>query len=157
MISGSDACQDSFLWGELSLLRTRGVRRAAMLAVTTATILVPASAAMAAPGVDPKNVELLLHPGDSTTITKTVTTPEILPKPDIYFLADTTGSMGPAINNVKIRSSAPDSTRTSRRHSGTRTTPRSARRRRTSLPRSTPGPRPSAATCRRRTCSRCRR
>jgi hypothetical protein len=101
MISGSDACQDSFLWGELSLLRTRGVRRAAMLAVTTATILVPASAAMAAPGVDPKNVELLLHPGDSTTITKTVTTPEILPKPDIYFLADTTGSMGPAINNVK--------------------------------------------------------
>lgn len=72
-----------------------------MLAVTTATILVPASAAMAAPGVDPKNVELLLHPGDSTTITKTVTTPEILPKPDIYFLADTTGSMGPAINNVK--------------------------------------------------------
>jgi hypothetical protein len=69
--------------------------------VATASILVPASAAVAAPGVEPKNVDLLLHPGDSKKITKTVTTPEILPKPDIYFLADTTGSMTPAINNVK--------------------------------------------------------
>src|SRR6185503_20968808 len=45
-------------------------------------------------------------PGASTTITKTVTTPEILPKPDIYFLADTTGSMDQAIGNVKANAAS---------------------------------------------------
>jgi hypothetical protein len=88
------------------LLQIRRFRRATLLTVTTAALLVPASAAVAAPGVDPKTVDLLLHPGDSTKITKTVTTPEILPKPDIYFLADTTGSMGPAIANVKANATA---------------------------------------------------
>jgi hypothetical protein len=55
----------------------------------------------ATPGVSPSHVDLLLHPGDSRTITKSVTTPEILPKPDIYVLADTTGSMGAAIATVR--------------------------------------------------------
>jgi hypothetical protein len=54
----------------------------------------------AGPGLTPTTVEKLLNPGESVDITKTVTTPEILPKPDIYFLADNTGSMGPAIANV---------------------------------------------------------
>jgi hypothetical protein len=61
-----------------------------------------ASAASAGPpGVTPNHVELTMHPGDSKVITKTVVTPEILPKPDIYFLADTTGSMEPALANVQ--------------------------------------------------------
>jgi hypothetical protein len=88
------------------LLRIRGVRRATLLAVTTTALLVPASAAVAAPGVEPKTFAALLNPGESTTLTKTVTTPEILPKPDVYFLADTTGSMSPAIDNVKANASS---------------------------------------------------
>jgi len=54
----------------------------------------------ASPGITPSTVEQLLNPGESVDITKTVTTPEILPKPDIYFLADNTASMTPAIANV---------------------------------------------------------
>ncbi|HST86299.1 MAG TPA: vWA domain-containing protein [Kineosporiaceae bacterium] len=73
------------------------------LAITAASLFTTASAvgAIGAPGVDPAHVDLQLHPGDSTKITKTVKTPEILPKPDIYFLADTTGSMGGALANVQ--------------------------------------------------------
>jgi hypothetical protein len=44
-------------------------------------------------------------PGGGVTQTKTITTPEILPTPDIYFLADTTGSMGPALENVQANAS----------------------------------------------------
>jgi hypothetical protein len=46
-----------------------------------------------------------LGPGGGVTQTKTITTPEILPTPDIYFLADTTGSMGPTLANVKANAS----------------------------------------------------
>ena len=58
--------------------------------------------------VNPDGLELVeasLNPGSSFTQTKTITTPEILPKPDIYFLADTTGSMGGALANVKTNAS----------------------------------------------------
>jgi hypothetical protein len=40
-------------------------------------------------------------PGGSLTIDKTLTTPVIPPKPDVVFLADTTGSMQSALDNVK--------------------------------------------------------
>ncbi|MCH8324420.1 MAG: VWA domain-containing protein, partial [Thaumarchaeota archaeon] len=39
--------------------------------------------------------------GGSTTVTKTVTTGSIPANPDIYFLTDSTGSMGPTITSVK--------------------------------------------------------
>ncbi|MDC0745855.1 vWA domain-containing protein [Polyangium mundeleinium] len=67
-----------------------------------AVAVVPASAvpARAADGVTPSTFSASLEPGEHVTITKTVTTPEILPKPDIYFLADTTGSMTPVLENV---------------------------------------------------------
>ena len=51
--------------------------------------------------VTPSTVTNTLALGTSTTVAKTVTTPPIPPKPDIIFLADTTGSMGPAISNVQ--------------------------------------------------------
>lgn len=57
-------------------------------------------------GVAPATVVKTLPPGASTTIKKTVTTPQILPKPDIYFLADTTGSMGPAIADVQTNATS---------------------------------------------------
>jgi integrin beta-like protein len=46
-----------------------------------------------------------LGPGGGVTQSKTITTPEILPTPDIYFLADTTGSMGLALDNVQANAS----------------------------------------------------
>lgn len=58
------------------------------------------------PGLDPASVEALVFPGESLVVNKTVTTPAIPPKPDIYFLADTTGSMGPAIANVQANAAA---------------------------------------------------
>ena len=47
--------------------------------------------------VEPPVVEGELAPGGSMTLTKEVTTPPIPPNPDIYFLCDTTASMGPII------------------------------------------------------------
>ena len=57
-------------------------------------------------GVDPATVDVTLAPGASTDVTKTVHTPEILPSPDIYFLADTTSSMTSAIANVQADAAA---------------------------------------------------
>jgi len=59
------------------------------------------AAATVTPGVDPASVTQTLLPGASYTLTKTVHTPAIPPKPDIVFLSDTTGSMGGAIANVQ--------------------------------------------------------
>jgi hypothetical protein len=64
-----------------------------------------AAAAAGTAGVDPPTYTASLDPGSSVTITKTVHTPPIAPKPDIYFLSDTTGSMGPAIANVQTNAS----------------------------------------------------
>lgn len=55
----------------------------------------------AEPGVEPSAVTRTLPPGGTATISKVVHTPTVPPKPDIVFLADTTGSMFSAINNVK--------------------------------------------------------
>jgi hypothetical protein len=62
--------------------------------------------ALAAPGVTPDTVNETLAQGASTTVTKTVETPTVAPRADVYFLADTTGSMGAALNNVKANGAA---------------------------------------------------
>ena len=53
--------------------------------------------------INPKVNNLVLDPGDSEKETIIVTVPEgwLLPKADIYFLADNTGSMGSIIEEVK--------------------------------------------------------
>jgi hypothetical protein len=56
--------------------------------------------------VTPSTFTGSLKPGEHVTITKVVTAPKVLPKPDVYFLADTTGSMGGAIENVKANAAA---------------------------------------------------
>ena len=53
------------------------------------------------PGISPAMVSAVVFPGGNTIVNKTVTTPVIPPNPDIVFLADTTGSMGVALTNVK--------------------------------------------------------
>ena len=70
---------------------------AGMAAVTVAV----SGAAFAAPGVTPASVSLTLLPGQSVLVPKSVETSPIPPMPDIVFLADTTGSMGGAITNVR--------------------------------------------------------
>ena len=57
-------------------------------------------------GVQPPSVSDSLAPGASLDVEKTVHTPEILPTPDIYFLADSTSSMGAAIANVQADAAA---------------------------------------------------
>lgn len=77
-------------------MRSR-IRHAA--AATAAILALGSTTAYAA--VDPPTHSDALDPGASVTITKTVTTPEVLPQPDIVLMVDRTGSMGGAIDNVK--------------------------------------------------------
>jgi len=56
--------------------------------------------------VNPPEVMADLAPGESITIDKEVQTPEIPPKPDIYFMSDTTGSMGSTIATVAANADA---------------------------------------------------
>ncbi|UOZ05257.1 Calx-beta domain-containing protein [Amycolatopsis sp. WQ 127309] len=78
-------------------------RRSVFVALTAVTALLAptAVAAAAPPGVDPATVDLTLNAGQSTTVTKHVTTSAVPPNPDLVLLADTTGSMGAAIGNVR--------------------------------------------------------
>ena len=61
--------------------------------------------AVAAPGfgvgVTPSQVTVTLPPGGSTTVSKAVATAKLPPASDFLFLADTTGSMGSSIADVK--------------------------------------------------------
>jgi hypothetical protein len=84
------------------------IRRLTLVTVATAgALLLPGVVALAAPpGVDPSTVDITLLPGQSTTITKNVTTAEIPPNPDVVLLADTTGSMITAIDNVQVNAGA---------------------------------------------------
>jgi hypothetical protein len=87
------------------------IRRFTLVAcATTGALLLSGATALAAPGVDPATVDITLLPGQSTTITKNVTTAEIPPNPDLVLLADTTGSMGTAIDNVKANAGEVTST-----------------------------------------------
>lgn len=61
----------------------------------------PAPLAAAAPGVAPGTVELTLAPGGRSMVPTNLTTPTVVPDPEIVFLADTTGSMDPALANVR--------------------------------------------------------
>ena len=56
--------------------------------------------------VEPPTVDGALQPGESCNVTKNVTTPEIPPNPDIYFMADTTGSMAGVIAAVQSNATA---------------------------------------------------
>ena len=73
--------------------------KAALLFAVALATMVGAVAVLAA--VIPSEVTGELPPGGSMTVDKTVTTPEIPANPDIYFLADTTSSMGPVLAQVR--------------------------------------------------------
>ncbi|WP_323098552.1 vWA domain-containing protein [Intrasporangium sp. YIM S08009] len=82
-----------------------GMRRGALsILATGALVAVPTVASGA--GVAPAGYDDSLDPGQTVHVTKTVTTPEIPPKPDIVLVVDETGSMGSAIANVKSEMSS---------------------------------------------------
>ena len=76
----------------------------AALAGVVATVV--SGAAFAAPGVTPATVTATLLPGQSNVQAKAVETSPIPPRPDVVFLADTTGSMGGALVNVRDNATA---------------------------------------------------
>ena len=84
-------------------MKSRLASGAAGAAVLT---VVAAAAAAASPGVSPAHYSDALDPGASVTITKSVETPPIPPQPDIVLMADTTGSMGSSIANVRTNASS---------------------------------------------------
>ena len=74
-------------------------------------LLIPVNVLAAGGGdtVDPSSYATSLKPGQSVTITKTVTISAGTPtsaKVDVFFLADTTGSMDSALANVKAGAAA---------------------------------------------------
>ena len=71
-----------------------------------ALAVVASAAAVATPGVTPAHYSDALDPGASVTITKTVETPPVPPRPDIVLMADTTGSMAASIANVRSNAGA---------------------------------------------------
>jgi hypothetical protein len=87
--------------GGIRMKQTKIIIGLLITALLTLALVLPAAAQ-----VDPSIVEADLAPGASMIVTKAVDTPVIPPKPDIYFLADTTGSMGDAIANVKANAGA---------------------------------------------------
>lgn len=82
--------------------RTRAALLAAVAVVVASVgVVAPAPLAAAVAGVDPARVELTVPPGGDSTFAATVTAPAVAPNPEIVFLADTTGSMDPALANVR--------------------------------------------------------
>jgi hypothetical protein len=83
--------------------RQGGRRRAATLLVLAlvAVNLTAVPGAGAAPGVEPADSSVVMAPGSSLDIAKTVHTSTVPPRPDVVFLADTTLSMGDAIADVR--------------------------------------------------------
>jgi len=90
-------------WALKTRALTRRLLATAGVATTAAAL---GGAAFAAPGVTPSTVTDTLLPGQSVTISKFVETSPIPPNPDIFFLADTTGSMGGAIGNVQTNAAS---------------------------------------------------
>ncbi|HEX6163048.1 MAG TPA: vWA domain-containing protein [Vicinamibacterales bacterium] len=79
------------------------VRKSKTLLTLAAGLVLTAGAwtSARAQTLDPASVTQTLRPGGAFDVSKNVTTPPIPPRPDICFFADTTGSMGTAITNVR--------------------------------------------------------
>jgi hypothetical protein len=83
--------------------KTKIVMGLLVAALLTLALVLPAAAQGP---VEPPVVEAELAPGESMTVIKQVTTSPVPPNPDIYFLSDTTGSMGGVIEAVRDNADA---------------------------------------------------
>jgi hypothetical protein len=78
------------------------MKKTRLIAGLFVTVLLTLALALPAVAqVEPPVVTAELAPGGSMTVIKEVTTPPIPPNPDIYFLCDTTSSMGGVIEAMK--------------------------------------------------------
>ncbi|GGM83646.1 hypothetical protein GCM10009721_05340 [Terrabacter tumescens] len=77
--------------------------RRSVLSIAAAGALVATPGIALGAGVSPATYDSSADPGATVHVTKTVTTPEIPPKPDIVLVVDRTGSMGGAIDDVKAK------------------------------------------------------
>ncbi|RZS43660.1 von Willebrand factor type A domain-containing protein [Herbihabitans rhizosphaerae] len=68
---------------------------------TTAAVIIGIATAIVAPATALADEDLTLEPGQSATVSTSVPTPLVGPRPDIVFLADTTGGMDPVLANVR--------------------------------------------------------
>lgn len=83
------------------------MKKTRLIAGILVTMLLTLALALpAAAQVEPAMVDAELEPGESMTVIKEVTTAPIPPNPDIYFLCDTTGSMGPIIEAMRNNADA---------------------------------------------------
>lgn len=82
------------------------IKRMLLLTLAVGFLMVPMSAL--ADSITPETFSAEIEVGDTVTISKTVTiTPEVTSaKVDVFFLTDTTGSMGGLISSVKTSASA---------------------------------------------------
>ncbi|HVP25412.1 MAG TPA: vWA domain-containing protein, partial [Methanomicrobiales archaeon] len=69
--------------------------------VCLSSLAVPAAAADGGVGVNPATITEALGPGETKTIPITVTLPGSVPKGDVVFAFDTTGSMGQVLDAMK--------------------------------------------------------
>lgn len=81
------------------------MRRSALSLAAAGALVATPAVAMGA-GVSPATYDASVDPGATVHVTKTVTTPDIPPKPDIVLVVDRTGSMGGALNDVKAKMGA---------------------------------------------------
>lgn len=75
-------------------------RFSSVLVAASSLVLALAGPGWAAPGAGP-DLDTSADPGAVRTVAKTVETPAVPPQPDVVLLADTTGSMGSSLSNVK--------------------------------------------------------
>jgi len=84
----------------MQAIASRNIRTYCVL-VVGAVLMTGSWTLVQAQALDPASVTQTIRPGDAFDVSKTVTTPAIPPRPDICFFADTTGSMGLALTNVR--------------------------------------------------------
>lgn len=92
--------------GGLKVKRKREFFGAKVLSMLVVTLLLCLPSLAKADAISPASFSATLGVGESTTITKTVTVDSTgSPKVDVYFLADTTGSMHGSIAGIKAAAS----------------------------------------------------
>jgi len=84
---------------EGDIVRTKLFVLFAVLAMAFAVI--PLASAADGPGLTPDTVEVIVFPGESAAIDKTVHTPEIPPKLDVCVVIDLSGSYNDDLPNIK--------------------------------------------------------
>lgn len=82
------------------------VRRLGWLLAVATAVLATAGTGATADGLSPAGVSLVLSPGGSATVAKTLHVDALPPKADIVLAFDTTASMSSALDAAKLQATA---------------------------------------------------